>query len=237
MQTLLRYLPHFSPDGSLRPSGRDGQGSRSGADSLGGPPHSAPPAPTYSQEEVGLAVSQAVRDAVTKARAELAASEAARREDAERFEVTLRERIATARAEWCEAEGDRLAAAMGEAFGVLESRISGALARILGPFVTDAMRTRAIDGVRQAIAAFLSQPFPGDAPQPVITIRGSEDLLDVLKERLGEPEGIVFVSAPGAEIEATCGDTLIESRLAPWSRLLSAAVEDGADEGGDRGGE
>ncbi|WP_454916020.1 hypothetical protein [Xanthobacter sediminis] len=238
MQTLSRFLPHFSLDGTLR-SSREGQGPRWRSDAEGagnGISPLQPPPPTFSQEEVGLAVSQAVREATAKAKAELAASEAARRGDAERFEVTLKERIATARAEWSEAEGDRLAGAVGEAFGVLETRVCNVLGRILSPFVGAAMRARAIEEVRHAIADLLSQPAPPDAPLPAITVRGPEDLLAVLKERLGAPEGIVFHAAPGAEIEATCADTLIETRLQAWSNLLATAQHDPVDEGGAHGG-
>lgn len=240
MQTLSRFLPHFSLDGAARPPGREGQGARSrpGAEGAGlGASPLQPPAPTFTQEEVGLAVSQAVREAMTRARAELAASEAARREDAERFEATLKERIATARAEWSEAEGDRLAAAMGVAFGTLETRICDVLGRILVPFVGEAMRARAITEARQAIADLLSQPMPPDVALPALTVRGPEDLLVVLKERLGAPEGIVFSAGPGAEIEVTCADTLIETRLKAWSDLLAAAHGDAANDGGAHDGQ
>ncbi|MFG1430640.1 hypothetical protein V5F44_08490 [Xanthobacter sp. V2C-8] len=227
MQTLSRYLPHFTPDGGQRSAGRDGQGhrARSGAEALlqSAAQAAAPPPPTFTQEEVGLAVSQAVREAVTKARAELAASEAARQEDAERFEATLRDRLATARAEWAEAEGDRLAASMGEAFQVMETRICDVLGRILAPFASEAMRGRALDDARHAIAALISQPTLPDSPLPAITVRGPADLLAVLKDRLGDPEGVTFSPGPGAEIETTCADTLIETRLGAWVQRLAAA--------------
>lgn len=232
MQTLLRYLPHFSPDGGVKTSGRDGPASRSADASTPAPP---PKAPTFSQEEVSLAVSQAVRDAVTKAKAELAASEAARKEQAEQFEVMLADRLTTARAEWAEAEGDRLAAAIGEAYGTLETRVSEVLSRILLPFVGDAMRDRAVEEFRHAIAALMNQPHTGEPQAPVITIRGSDDLLNVLRERLGEPEGVAFEPGPQTEIEATCGDTVIESRLEVWMKLLTSANEGNAEEGGARG--
>lgn len=237
MRTLSRYLPHFSVDGALRPPTFDGAAQKLHAGSettLHAAPQ--PQAPSFSQEEVSLAVSQAVRDATAKMKAELAASEAARREDEERFAATLTERLATARAEWTEAEADRLASGMGAAFAALETRISDVLARILMPFVGEAMRRRAIDEATQAIGGLLSQPLPAESAPPAITVRGPEDLLAALKERLGEPAGVVFTVAPGVEIEASCADTLIETRLGAWTDLLTATQKDGPEAGGAHGG-
>ncbi len=240
MPTLSRYLPHFSVDGTTGPALLDGQGGaprqRPGGEA---PSLSAvqpkPAAPTFSQEEVSLAVSQAVRDATAKLKAELAASEAARREDGERFEITMSEHMATARAEWTAAEADRLAATMTDAFGALEKRVSDVLGRILLPFVDEAMRNRALEEARQAIGGLLNRPLPPEANQPVITVRGPEDLLAELKERLGAPEGITFHPGAGVEIEATCGDTLIETRLGAWARLLTAEPDAAVDEGAVHG--
>jgi len=89
---------------------------------------------------------------------------------------------------------------------------------------------------RPPTAAPLTQPTPPDAPLPAVTVRGPEDLLAALKESMGNPEGVVFTAAPVAEIEATCADTLIETRLAAWSDLLAAARRDTVDEGGVHGG-
>lgn len=237
MRTLSRYLPHFGVDGTSRPSGFEGAGQRPPvAVELADRAAPQPRAATFSQEEVSLAVSQAVRDATAKMIAELAASEAARREDQERFTATLAERLATARSEWTETEADRLATSMGDAFAALEARISDVLARILIPFVSGAMRDRALDEAKQAIGGLLSQPLPAGSTPPVITVRGPQDLLAALKERLGAPEGVVFCAAPGAEIEASCADTLIETRLGAWADRLTAARTDDPETGGAHGG-
>ncbi|MFG1480410.1 hypothetical protein V5F53_17400 [Xanthobacter sp. V4C-4] len=239
MQPLLRYLPHFHIDGTLRPAGGEGQGRSppvNGGHAAMDAVHAEPPAPKYSQEEVSLAVAQATREAKAKAKAELAASEAARREDAERFEATMAERLAIARAEWSETEAERLATAVGESFNLLEKRIGDALGRILAPFVSQAVRGRVIEDVGHAIAGLLTQPAPPGAPDAVITVRGPSDLLAALRERLGEPEGIVFSPAAGADIEVTRSDTLIETRLGAWADLLAAAGTEDTDKGGVGGG-
>ncbi|MGR7994653.1 hypothetical protein [Xanthobacter sp. ZOL 2024] len=224
MHTLLRHLPHFGPSGVALPA--DGEARDIAAPPRReGPAAEAPraPLPSFSGDDLRQAVARARHEARNEARSEaeaearaaLAASEAARSADAERLQAAFDQQLAEARAAWCQGEAERLAAAVADAFADLETRLGNALGKALTPFVTAAVRARALEEMKGHIAMLRA----GHAA-PLLTVSGPQDLVTALAHSLGDPAGVRFCATGAADLTVTCDDTIIETRLAAWVERL-----------------
>ncbi|ACA17630.1 conserved hypothetical protein [Methylobacterium sp. 4-46] len=213
---FARYLPDFSAETSAAAEAEPLAVLLRSARRSAEPPPPPPPAEDREAllreaEERGRRLGRAQAAAETAAALDAALAESQAVADAQ-----MRE----SRRAWAEEEGQVLAAALIRATGEIEARLAARLAHLLLPVLGEAVRARAVAELRDAIARLLA-----DAAKPAVRVSGPQDLLDALAAALGpQAQGIAFAPAQGADVTVTAEDAVIESQLAAWTGLLSAAV-------------
>ncbi|KAA2237374.1 hypothetical protein [Salinarimonas soli] len=135
----------------------------------------------------------------------------------EAAEARAAELLAMERARWADEEGARLAALLTELAGGIEERIAAGAARVLRPFLDEAVRDRALAGLMAALDTILR-----GKPAAAIALTGPADLGEALLRRLPAPtaERIRFTPGEGIELLLTVDDLVVETQLASWSRAL-----------------
>jgi len=130
------------------------------------------------------------------------------------------------RENWVALESQRLHEQIISAFDTLENHISDQVARILQPFVQEAMTHLAITALVQRIDAVLS-----GENAPVLRLSGPQDLLEAVQMRLGDrAASVTCVVAPHADVQVLAGALRMETSLAEWANALRAAT--GLDDAG-----
>ncbi|MFF8802782.1 MULTISPECIES: hypothetical protein [unclassified Methylobacterium] len=152
-------------------------------------------------------------EALAEAQAQSAQERAAQRA---RFE----EQVAQARRDWSAAQSETLAVGFEAAMQALDAALSDRVARLMAPVLGQALQRRALDELGAALRHILAEP-----QRPAVRVRGPEDLIAALEARLGGlSAGIAFEADAGPEVSVSAGETVIETELAAWSRLIAAAV-------------
>ena len=106
----------------------------------------------------------------------------------------------------------------------LDADLTRRIGRLLVPVLTDALRRRAVDDLAQALGRLTADPN-----HAAIRVSGPEDLLAALGQRLGaQADGIAFAPGAAPEVSVVADQTVIETQLAAWTRLLAAAAADPA---------
>jgi hypothetical protein len=168
-------------------------------------------APTPDVEaRINESYERGLRDGAAGARAELAQTRA--------LEVAAeRERIEVERIDFHLNEYAQLANVIGAGLIEIEERISASVARILSPFIESQMTRQVIDQLSECIRSLRASASPA-----LITIRGPEHLLHLLRERAASLGAHVeYVVQDGIEVSVEARDTLIESQLKSWADLLA----------------
>lgn len=191
-----------------------------------GPVHSGPPGPSAIRSVATSPVSEAILAAEVAAaerRGREEARKAAQAEAQERLldaERRFEERIAAERLRWTTEQAERLCGEIGSAVSQLGTSISGAVAGILAPFVSDAVRAEAVAELAKATEVILSGRHDIS-----LRISGPGDLLGALRARLGDnAAGIEFVPGPVSEVRVVGGSTLVETQLRAWAEQLRQAM-------------
>lgn len=128
----------------------------------------------------------------------------------EREEFAMR--LAAERETCIRQEAEKLSDKIKAALDMAEASIAASVARILRPFVDDAVRRKAVDELVEHVAAL----FRG-RERPCIEIRGPEDLLAALQERLPpSTAAIEYLPDDSIDVRVAAGETMIESQLALW---------------------
>ncbi len=129
-------------------------------------------------------------------------------------------RLTELRQAWCMEEGDRLAAGFSDALQALGAGLTDRVGHLLVPVLTEALRRQAVDELAQSLARIL-----GDARAPV-RVSGPADLLDAVAGRLGPFEAtIAFQPSDAVEVSVQADQTVIETQLGAWGRLMTEAVQ------------
>jgi hypothetical protein len=129
------------------------------------------------------------------------------------------ERIAADRDGWMAEQAERLQRTLETGLAELEERISGSVARILTPFLHDAMRERAVAELAGAVRALVAGQPSG------LRVIAPEPLLGVLRERFADlSASIDYAAAEGGEARVVSGSTLIETKLETWAERLREAA-------------
>ncbi|CAO4164361.1 Flagellar assembly protein FliH [Methylorubrum aminovorans] len=135
-------------------------------------------------------------------------------------QALFEEGLAQARRDWSEAQGKALAAAFATAMQALDAALSERVARLIAPVLGQALQRQTLDELAVALKRILAEP-----QRPAVRVRGPEDLIAVLSARLGShAAGIAFEADAGPEVSVSADETVIETELAAWSRLIAAAV-------------
>jgi hypothetical protein len=174
----------------------------------------APAQPSEDREALIAAAEARGREA---GRAE-ALTQAEERLAAERS--AFEERLAQARRDWAEGEGAALAGQLTAAFAGLDATLSERVARLLAPVLTESLRRQAVEALSAAVTRLLAEPQPA-----AISVTGPEDLIAALSTRLsGLSAAIAFTASDATEVTVSAGETVIETELSAWGRLIAAAV-------------
>lgn len=129
-------------------------------------------------------------------------------------------RLAEERARWCESESERLSAAFAAALGALDADLTQRIGRLLVPVLTDALRRKAMDELAVALGRLLADPN-----HAAVRVSGPEDLCAALRGKLGPlADTVTFEPGEAPEVAVVADRTVLETRLAAWTRLLAAAV-------------
>ncbi len=135
--------------------------------------------------------------------------------------LAFAERLASERAVWADEEGARLAEALRAALASIETSIAASVARILRPFISAALRDKAVAELTDAIVLMLRG---GD--RAMFEISGAPDLIAALRGRLaGATAAIAFTPNSSADVRIVADQTFIESRIEAWVQRIEARVE------------
>lgn len=201
MHAIARHLPDFA---APRPRGSE--------PAAPGRP-STPQPPAIDLAEIKReAMELGRREGEAAARAEF---EAQRAQDEERFA----QRLVAERAAWCAAQSEPLSAAMRDGLAALEAALCEQLARIVGPFLKDAVRQGAMAELETLMVPLLARE-----DRPVLKVSGPADLIDALRIRLGDPGACLFEPADMPDVRVVAGETVLETQISAWLDRLGSSV-------------
>jgi hypothetical protein len=130
--------------------------------------------------------------------------------------------LSEARQHWVEAESAVLASAFTVQAEALETRLAQSLARVLQPFLAEALRREAIADLHATLASILA-----DSPSGTLDVTGPADLVAALARRLDLPSDRLTVESDGSpDLRIRTNGTVIETRLKAWGERIAALVED-----------
>jgi flagellar biosynthesis/type III secretory pathway protein FliH len=175
-------------------------------------PQSAPPAQEAEAPSVNL-----LEDAYRRGHAAgLAEGDARVAEERVRSAIRLGEE----RSKWSDQQAVAIVNGFEAACRELETNIASSVARILLPFLADAVRDKAIESLVEQIAA-----LTGNAPVPVFKVTGPRELLDLVRTQLeaSRRTGIQYEAADTFEVRVVADQTVIETQISAWSERLNEA--------------
>jgi hypothetical protein len=129
-------------------------------------------------------------------------------------------RLGEERAKWSDQQAVAIVSGFEAACREIETNIASSVARILLPFLTDAVRDKAIGSLVEQIAA-----LTGNSSVPAFKVTGPSDLLDLVKTQLeaSRRTGIVYEAAETLEVRVVADQTVIETQISAWSERLKEA--------------
>jgi hypothetical protein len=129
-------------------------------------------------------------------------------------------RLGEERAKWFDERAVAIVSGFTVACRELETNIASSVARILQPFLIDAVRDKAVAALVEQIAALTSS-----SPVPVFRIAGPSDLLALVKAQLDTARrtGIEYQVADSFEIRVVADQTVIETQISVWTERLKEA--------------
>ncbi|WP_448045392.1 hypothetical protein [Bradyrhizobium liaoningense] len=129
-------------------------------------------------------------------------------------------RLGEERAKWSDQQAVAIVSGFEAACREIESNIASSVARILLPFLTEAVRDKAIGSLAEQVAA-----LTGSSPVPVFKVTGPSELLDLVKTQLAASRrtGIEYEAADTFEVRVVADQTVIETQISAWSERLKEA--------------
>ncbi|UWU94477.1 hypothetical protein [Bradyrhizobium sp. CB1015] len=129
-------------------------------------------------------------------------------------------RLGEERAKWSDQQAVAIVSGFEAACREIESNIASSVARILLPFLTDAVRDKAIGSLVEQIAA-----LTGSSSVPAFKVTGPSELLDLVKTQLeaSRRTGIAYEAAETLEVRVMADQTVIETQITAWSERLKEA--------------
>jgi hypothetical protein len=173
---------------------------------------SPPPAPEPEAPSVNL-----LDDAYRRGHA-AGVAEADGRVAEERVRSAIR--LGEERAKWSDQQAIAIVSGFESACREIETNIASSVARILLPFLADAVRDKAIGSLVEQIAA-----LTGNSPVPVFKVTGPSELLDLVRTQLeaSRRTGIQYEAAETLEVRVVADQTVIETQITTWSERLKEA--------------
>jgi hypothetical protein len=129
-------------------------------------------------------------------------------------------RLGEERAKWSDQQAGAIVSGFETACREIETNIASSVARILLPFLADAVRDKAIGSLVEQISA-----LTGNSPVPVFKVTGPRELLDLVKTQLqtARRTGIEYEAADTFEVRVVADQTVIETQITAWSERLKEA--------------
>jgi hypothetical protein len=129
-------------------------------------------------------------------------------------------RLGEERAKWSDQQAVAIVNGFTAACREIETNIANSVARILQPFLIDAVRDKAVAALVEQISALTSS-----SPVPVFRITGPSELLDLVKAQLeaSRRTGIEYQVADTLEIRVVADQTVIETQISVWTERLKDA--------------
>ncbi|MDA9496958.1 hypothetical protein [Bradyrhizobium sp. CCBAU 11357] len=129
-------------------------------------------------------------------------------------------RLGEERAKWSDQQAVAIVSGFEAACREIETNIASSVARILLPFLTDAVRDKAIGSLVEQIAA-----LTGNSSVPAFKVTGPSELLDLVKTQLeaSRRTGIAYEAAETLEVRVVADQTVIETQITAWSERLEEA--------------
>ncbi|WP_426613863.1 hypothetical protein [Bradyrhizobium sp. McL0616] len=129
-------------------------------------------------------------------------------------------RLGEERAKWSDQQAVAIVNGFATACREIESNIASSVARILLPFLADAVRDKAIGALVEQIAALTS-----NSPVPVFRVTGPSDLLNLVKAQLDATSrsAIEYQAADTVEVRVLADQTTIETQISTWIDRLKEA--------------
>lgn len=129
-------------------------------------------------------------------------------------------RLGEERAKWSDQQAAAIVGGFEAACREIETNIASSVARILLPFLADAVRDKAVGSLVEQIAA-----LTGNSPVPVFKVTGPSELLDLVRTQLeaSRRTGVEYEVADTAEVRVVADQTVIETQIAAWGERLKEA--------------
>lgn len=129
-------------------------------------------------------------------------------------------RLGEERSKWSDQQAVAIVNGFETACREIETNIASSVARILLPFLADAVRDKAIESLVEQIAA-----LTGNSPVPVFKVTGPGELLDLVRTQLeaSRRTGIQYEAADTFEVRVVADQTVIETQISAWSERLNEA--------------
>ncbi|MGY8707306.1 hypothetical protein RAD16_16325 [Bradyrhizobium sp. 18BD] len=129
-------------------------------------------------------------------------------------------RLGEERSKWSDQQAVAIVSGFEAACREIETNIASSVARILLPFLADAVRDKAIGSLVEQIAA-----LTGNSPAPAFKVTGPSELLDLVRTQLeaARRTGIEYEPAETVEVRVVADQTVIETQIAAWGERLKEA--------------
>ncbi len=171
--------------------------------------------------ELPQAGTSSLEDAYNRGREE------GQREAEARFQHELGEQHAAAemmleqsRKNWVEQQGQVLSNELTAAVQDMHHQLANCFVEVLLPIIHDEVRRDAVG----KIAATIRQTVPNDWQGP-LRVEGPADLLEVLRENLGEMAALIKCqTVEAADIKVTIDETVLETQLEVWGEFFKRAA-------------
>jgi flagellar biosynthesis/type III secretory pathway protein FliH len=129
-------------------------------------------------------------------------------------------RLGEERAKWSDQQAVAIVNGFDAACREIESNIASSVARILLPFLAEAVRDKAIGSLVEQISALTS-----NSPVPAFRVTGPSELIDLVRTQLNLAgrTGIEYQSADTVEVRVLADQTTIETQISAWMNRLNEA--------------
>jgi hypothetical protein len=127
-------------------------------------------------------------------------------------------RLGEERAKWSDQQAVAIVNGFAAACRELEANIAESVARILQPFLADAIRDKAVAALAQQITALSC-----NSPTSVFRVSAPRDLLDLITVELDRARrtGIEYEVADTVEVRVVADQTVIETQMSAWIERLN----------------
>lgn len=129
-------------------------------------------------------------------------------------------RLGEERAKWSDQQAVAIVNGFDSACREIESNIASSVARILLPFLADAVRDKAIESLVEQISMLTS-----NSPVPAFRVTGPSELIDLVRTQLNLAgrSGVEYQSADTVEVRVLADQTTIETQISTWMDRLKEA--------------